>query len=106
MFVATVSDKRRNSELLTLLHDPAADYFILNLAGALENRQHPRVAPVALRVELHRIARAAMNLHRFTRHALGHFGGKYFRHTRLEIAPLAGILLRGRVIRELARGLE
>src|SRR5436309_2628184 len=46
------------------LHDLTADHFELNLTGSLEDREHPRVAPEPLRVEFHRVAIAAVDLHR------------------------------------------
>src|SRR6516225_3328965 len=85
-----------------LLHDSAADDFILNLAGAFENRQHARVAPESLRLELHRISVAAVNLHRFTRDALGHLGTERLGQASLVVAAFAGIFLRCRVVAELA----
>src|SRR5271170_1432409 len=79
---------------LAVFHDSSADYFELDFAGAFENRQHPRVAPVALHVELHRVAIAAVNLHRLAGDMLGCLGREDLGHTGLVIAALAAILLR------------
>src|SRR5438045_485872 len=70
-------------------HYAAADDLELDFAGAFENRQHPRVAPEALHVELHRVTIAAVNLHRLARHPLRHLGREYLGEARLVIASFA-----------------
>src|SRR5260370_42205006 len=86
-----------------LLHDSPADYFVLDFAGAFENREHPRVAPESLRLELHGISVAAMHLHRLARHPLGHLCGKGLGEAGLVIASLAGVFFGGCEIAELPR---
>src|SRR5215469_3104301 len=89
-----------------LLHDSAADNLILNLTGPFKNRQHARVSPESLRLELHRISVSAVNLHRLTGDAFGHLGAERFGQTSLVVAAFAGILLRCRVVTKLAPGLN
>src|SRR5713101_2888700 len=89
-----------------LLHDSPPDYLVLDFTSALENREHPRVAPEALHVELHRVSVAAMHLHRLARHPLGHLGGECLGESGLVVASLAGVLLGGREIAELARSFD
>src|SRR5271167_213993 len=89
-----------------LLHDTPADDLVLNFAGALEDRQHARVAPEALRLELHRVAVAAMHLHRLARDPLGHLGGERLGEAGLVVAALARVFFGGREVAELARRLD
>src|SRR5271168_1522486 len=89
-----------------LLHDTAADDLVLNFARALEDRQHARVAPETLRLEFHRVAVAAMHLHRLTRDPLGHLGGKRLRQPGLVVASLAGVFFGCCEIAKLARRLD
>src|SRR6202041_68469 len=89
-----------------LLHDAPADYLVLNFAGALEDRQNARIAPEALRLELHRVAVAAMHLHRFACDPLSHLGGECFREAGLVVASLARIFFGGGEVAKLARRLD
>src|SRR5207302_6743295 len=74
------------------LQQSLGDHFVLNLGSSLEDPEHARIAPEALRGKLARITIAAEDLHRFRRHVLGHLGAKSLRHPRFQIAALAGVL--------------
>src|SRR5208282_4014754 len=89
-----------------LLHDTPADDLVLDLAGALEDRQHARVAPEALRLELHRVSVAAMHLHRLARDPLGHLGGERLGQSGLVVASLASVFFGGGEVAKLPRGLD
>src|SRR3954447_26007014 len=64
-----------------------ADDPLLDLAGALEDRGQPGIAPVPLDLPLGGVAVAAVQLHGLVRHPHGHLGRLQLHHRRL---PLAG----------------
>src|ERR1039458_2468997 len=90
---------------LLLQHTPADD-LVLDLTGALEDRQYARVAPEALRLELHRVSVTAMHLHRLARDPFGHLGGKRLGQSGFVVASLAGVFFAGGEVAKLARGFD
>ena len=78
---------RRRSRLRR--QHPVADDAALDLAGALEDRGEPGVAPVALDPPLGRVAVAAVQLHRLAGDPHGHLGGEQLDRRGLLLGRLA-----------------
>src|SRR5712675_1425551 len=64
----------------------------LDLAGPLVDLGDPRVAEVALDVELFRVAHPPVDLERLVRHAIGRLGGEELGHARLARVPRPAVL--------------
>src|SRR3954467_9278285 len=97
---------KRWRSFTSALQEPLRDHLVLDLGGALEDAEDPRVAPEALRGELPRVAVAAEDLHRLAGDVLGHLRAEGLGHPRFQVAALAGVLHPGRVVGELPPGLD
>src|SRR3989338_5310085 len=73
----------RNSCASSLQPHQAGDQVALDLARAVADHEEPRVAHVALDVELQREAVAAVHAHRVRGHLEQRLGGEEVRHGRL-----------------------
>src|SRR4051794_12476398 len=71
--------------------ETVADDPLLDLAGALEDRGQPGVAPVPLDLPLGGVAVAAVQLHGLVGHPHGHLGGLELHHRGLLLARQAEV---------------